>query len=83
MNLRRNRRHHYGTSNCDYKAFTTEEMKRPENLTPLEYLSLPKKTTFNHALELRERKTAKPAAPIEMTRTLYSVCVTYLIFYFI
>ena len=73
MNLRRNRRHHYGSSNSDYKAMTKKEMARPTGMTALQYLSQPKKKTFREIMEIREKKHSIAPLPLHHTQKFYKV----------
>lgn len=72
MNIRQVRRHFYGNSNSDYKSLTKEECKRNEDLTTLEYLSIPKKKTFEQLVMLREKHKVPPEI-MEKTQSLYDV----------
>ena len=72
MNLRQTRRHFYGNSNSDYKSLKKEEYQRPNEMTTLEYLSIPKKKTFEELVNLREKHKAPPEV-LEKTQSLYEV----------
>jgi hypothetical protein len=72
MNIRQTRRHFYGNSNSDYRAKTKEEMERPKDMNTLEFLSLPKKKTFEQLVYLREKHKAPPEV-MEKTQSLYNV----------
>jgi hypothetical protein len=72
MNLRQTRRHFYGNSNADFKTVAKENAGKPLDMNSVDYLSQPKKKTFNQIVELREKKSMVPEV-LDATRSLYKV----------
>ena len=72
MNLRKQRRHQAGYSNADYKALSKNETERPQTMTTVDYLSLPKMKTINELMTIREKHIANAINPQDSTRNFYT-----------
>ena len=72
MNLRKQRRHLAGSSNADYKALSKNETERPQTMTTVDYLSLPKMKTINELMTIREKHIANAINPQDSTRNFYT-----------